>query len=91
METLVSTVVHDVKNRSSVNRFSQSDQKLDEKAKPLTCPKCKSGSMLKGNQAYGCSGYKTGCHFTIPFTHFNKTLTEKQLFQLLKTKKNKLD
>jgi DNA topoisomerase-3 len=87
METLVSTVVNDVKNRSSVNRFSQSGQKLDEKAKPLTCPKCKSGSMLKGNQAYGCSGYKTGCHFTIPFIHSNKTLTEKQIFQLLKTKK----
>jgi DNA topoisomerase-3 len=28
----------------------------------LSCPKCQKG-QLKGNTAYGCSGYKSDCDF----------------------------
>lgn len=87
MEGLVSTVVHDVKNRSSVNRFHEADQKLRKKTESPTCPKCKSGSLLKGKKAYGCSQYKKGCDFTVSFSQFNKKLTEKQVFQLVKSGK----
>ncbi len=48
--------------------------KLEEKktiVKPisdvLACPKCKKGTILKGNTAYGCSDYKSGCDFKVPF------------------------
>ena len=33
----------------------------------LACPKCKKGTILKGNTAYGCTKYKTGCDFKVPF------------------------
>lgn len=31
------------------------------------CPKCGKGTIIKGNAAYGCSNYKNGCDFKIPF------------------------
>lgn len=36
-------------------------------AKPGICPKCKKGTIIKGKTAYGCSEYKTGCDFRLPF------------------------
>ncbi|AXP81630.1 DNA topoisomerase 3 [Mariniflexile rhizosphaerae] len=33
----------------------------------LTCPKCKKGTVIKGNAAYGCSDYKSGCDFKVTF------------------------
>ena len=30
------------------------------------CPKCKTGRILKGKTAFGCSNYKTGCDFRMP-------------------------
>jgi DNA topoisomerase-3 len=33
----------------------------------LSCPKCQKGTVIKGNTAYGCSGYKSGCDFKVPF------------------------
>lgn len=35
--------------------------------KPGVCPKCKKGTVIKGKTAYGCSEYKTGCDFRLPF------------------------
>ncbi len=34
---------------------------------PKVCPKCQVGSILKGKTAYGCSEWKNGCDFRIPF------------------------
>ena len=31
------------------------------------CPKCKTGIILKGKTAFGCSNYKTGCDFRASF------------------------
>ena len=33
----------------------------------VTCPECKSGKIIKGKTAWGCSNYKGGCSFRIPF------------------------
>jgi DNA topoisomerase-3 len=49
----------------------------------VTCPKCKKGNMLKGNRAYGCSEYKSGCNFTVMFEQFGVTLSDKQIFTLI--------
>ena len=46
------------------------DKSVNKKAKKedkLSCPKCGKGTMLKGKSAYGCSEYKAGCKFIIPF------------------------
>ena len=31
----------------------------------VTCPKCGTGTMLKGRRAFGCSRYKEGCDFVV--------------------------
>ena len=87
MEALVTTVVKEVKNLQSVNRFSEDDMKVRKKIDTPYCPKCKTGKILKGKTAYGCSEYKKGCHFVIHFEQFHKKLSKKQIFQLISKKK----
>lgn len=31
------------------------------------CPKCKTGKILKGKTAFGCSNYKSGCDYRVSF------------------------
>lgn len=53
---LVHEVKHDVhlyKNRIDLNKES--------------CPKCQKGRILTGKTAYGCSEYKQGCDFRLPY------------------------
>jgi DNA topoisomerase-3 len=55
---------------------------------PITCPKCNSGTIIKGKSAYGCSAFKEGCNFKIDFEFGGKKLSEKQLFTLIQKKKS---
>ncbi len=48
-----------------------------------TCPKCKNGKLLKGKAAYGCSNWKTGCSFRLPFSFKAKEIPELQLVRLV--------
>lgn len=48
------------------------------------CPKCKSGTVIKGKTAYGCSAYKEGCNFKVEFEFSGKKLSDSQLLQLIK-------
>ena len=32
-----------------------------------TCPVCKQGTVIKGKTAYGCSRWKEGCNYRVPF------------------------
>ena len=86
MEALVANVVKDVKNRQSVSRFREVDVKIKKLTAATICPECKQGTILKGKSAFGCSDYKKGCHFVIPFMQYGKNISEKQVAQLL-TKK----
>ena len=53
-------------------------------ADPLAqCPRCKQGKLLKGKAAYGCSRFREGCQFIVPFEKGGRQLTEKQLSALL--------
>lgn len=51
---------------------------------PLKCPRCKQGEMIKGNSAYGCSRFRSGCHTTIPFTFKGKQLTKAQIESIIR-------
>lgn len=58
-------------------------------ANESSCPKCLQGKILKGNTAYGCSHYKSGCDFKIPFEIVRLKLkdqkpTEELVYQILK-------
>ena len=59
-----------------------------EEQVPLTCPKCKKGTMLKGKTAFGCSEYKSGCTFKVMFEHYGKLLNDKQIFTLIQKGKS---
>ena len=50
----------------------------DEKSDSLSCPKCKKGTVLKGNTAYGCSDYKLGCNFKVTFDLVREKLKDQK-------------
>lgn len=55
----------------------------------LACPKCQNGTILKGNTAYGCSDYKTGCDFKVFFEVVREQLkdqkpTKELVYKILK-------
>ena len=47
------------------------------------CPKCNQGTLLKGKTAYGCSQWKSGCKFMLPFNIFEKKISDNQLRRLI--------
>ena len=49
----------------------------------LTCPKCKTGEIVKGHTAWGCSNFRGGCKLRIPFELNGKELTDSQVSQLV--------
>ncbi len=92
MKSMVEHLVYEVIREQSHAKISHSTEtKVPEKEKPTTataivgssCPKCKEGSLLKGKSSYGCSAYKTGCNFLLPFSFEGKTISENQYLRLL--------
>lgn len=58
---------------------------FDERKKPASspesfglCPLC-GKPVVKGKTAYGCSGWKEGCGFRIPFVEDGRTLTDEDV------------
>lgn len=45
----------------------------------ITCPLCGKGHILKGNAAYGCSEYASGCELRLPFDKYPANLTPARL------------
>nr|WP_298994878.1 type IA DNA topoisomerase [uncultured Polaribacter sp.] len=71
---------------STVENSIKSKTKKSTKSKTVTgktCPKCKTGKLLKGSSAYGCSEYKNNCSFKIPFKIYDKKVSENQIIRLL--------
>ena len=56
---------------------AKSDSK-SETSDSLTCPKCKKGTVLKGNTAYGCTDYKLGCDFKVTFDDVRAKLKDQK-------------
>ena len=44
----------------------------------LACPKCQKGTIIKGKTAYGCTDYKSGCDFKVPFEVVREKLKEQK-------------
>ena len=55
-----------------------------------TCPKCKQGQIVEGKKAFGCTNYKNGCDFTIWKEVAHKTITAKQVADLIAKGKTSL-
>ncbi|MFC5623436.1 DNA topoisomerase-3 [Algoriphagus winogradskyi] len=94
MKKMVEHLVSEVLNERNYAVISQpAETKVAEKEKEKsktattlvgqTCPKCKLGSLLKGKASYGCSAYKNGCDFLLPFSFEGKNISENQYLRLL--------
>ncbi|WP_400078818.1 DNA topoisomerase 3 [Winogradskyella sp. R77965] len=65
----------DGNNLEGLLRFDDNFKlKLEPKQKKIikvsvgdACPKCKTGKILKGKTAFGCSNYKVGCDYRVQF------------------------
>ncbi len=81
---MVETVAHKQKSIPTVKA-----KNLTNKSKNiigLDCPKCRTGKLLKGKTAFGCSRWKEGCNFKLPFTYLDKKISENQLLRLIEKK-----
>lgn len=85
MKLLVSDLVTQVKNEHSKRiAIAMIDSCINENHQEIAyCPKCKNGKMLKGKTAFGCSGFKNGCDFKVPFELMNKRLSDNQILTLI--------
>lgn len=93
MKKMVDELVYEVRSSTKTKRLSSENEtpkvvvkKETKKKKTIIgkeCPKCKNAKLLKGTTAYGCSGYKNGCDFKLPFDFMDKKISENQLIRLI--------
>ncbi|WP_282124367.1 type IA DNA topoisomerase [Algibacter mikhailovii] len=93
MKRMVDALVYEVRSETQRANISQANviqqRSQDAKVKKTSglmtevCPKCKKGRVIKGKSAYGCSAYKSGCNFVLPFKFSEKKISEKQYIRLL--------
>ncbi|GGZ83305.1 type IA DNA topoisomerase [Algibacter mikhailovii] len=93
MKRMVDALVYEVRSETQRANISQANviqqRSQDAKVKKTSglmtevCPKCKKGRVIKGKSAYGCSAYKSGCNFVLPFKFGEKKISEKQYIRLL--------
>ncbi|GGI57490.1 type IA DNA topoisomerase [Winogradskyella haliclonae] len=93
MKRMVDALVYEVRTEKVTTRISAVNNKSAKTPKTRsktskgvvgnTCPKCKSGQLIKGKTAFGCNHYGTSCDFTLPFKFENKKISENQLVRLL--------
>lgn len=67
---MVNLLVHQVKHQAP---------------KPIKteCPKCKKGYIITGKSAWGCSDWKNGCKFTLPYEYKGIKLSDRDMKSLL--------
>ncbi|WP_111309867.1 type IA DNA topoisomerase [Confluentibacter sediminis] len=93
MKRMVDALVYEVRSetvRANISHTAatskQAPKATKKKATGISseiCPKCQQGALLKGKTAFGCSGYKAGCDFVLPFSFAGKKISEKQYIRLL--------
>ncbi|GAB1857220.1 DNA topoisomerase 3 [Flavobacteriaceae bacterium MHTCC 0001] len=93
MKRMVDALVYEVRsetNRANISYETMVKKKVSKakarKEGGITteiCPKCKKGKIIAGKAAYGCSAYKAGCDFMMPFKFMEKKISEKQFVRLL--------
>ncbi|WP_103071635.1 type IA DNA topoisomerase [Aquimarina sediminis] len=93
MKKMVDHLVYEVRTekiRANISHTTATKEPVAKKVKKKTttvhgqsCPKCKKGTLLQGKSAYGCSSYKDGCDFVLPFSFEGKKISEKQYIRLL--------
>ena len=93
MKQMVENLVYEVRSETKGANISYVQSTKNKEVKIINkkavgilserCPKCKQGQLINGKLAYGCSAYKTGCDFVLPFSFHDKKISEKQYIRLL--------
>ena len=88
MKKMVDDLVMEVRMAKYQPRLSANNNPPEAKPKVTgikaeTCPKCKTGNILIGKSNYGCSQWKDGCDFRLPFEFLGKKISEKQWTRLI--------
>ncbi|MBK5209453.1 MAG: DNA topoisomerase 3 [Flavobacteriaceae bacterium] len=92
MKRMVDNLVYEVRSEKITANISYAEPAKETSKKTIVetkgissekCPKCKKGMLLKGKTAYGCSEFKSGCDFRLPFSFLDKKISENQYLRLL--------
>ena len=80
LKDMVSQIVQHVRSDNSSRTIT-----IDEGTvkKILVCPACKKGTIIRGKTAYGCSRYKEGCTFRLPYETHGENLSDTELNKLI--------
>ena len=70
------------RSSSSKGTRSKTAKKTMSKS-PMLCPACKRGTVVKGKTRYGCTDYKSGCAFAVPFVFMGKKISDNQVKRLV--------
>ncbi len=54
----------------------------------ISCPKCKKGEVVKGKQTWGCTAYRDGCDFRLPFEFSGKKISDTNINALCRKGKS---
>lgn len=65
---------------------SKPRKKIIKSLKEIACPICGKGYILAGRNAYGCSCFREGCKFLLPYSEAQSDLTPSKLATLIKKK-----
>ena len=67
---------------NAIKTEENSTSKLSEVKETIVCPKCKKGEVMQGKQAWGCTAYRDGCDFRLPFDFAGKKLSDTNIKSL---------
>lgn len=74
LKTMTHTLVNDVLSSGSSLGGQDSSQEVSPPTSattatslPPVCPKCGRGYIIRGRTSYGCSAYREGCDYRLPF------------------------
>lgn len=74
------------KFKANQSNIKNAVEQIEEEDKVATCPNCQNAIVDKG-KFYGCTGYSKGCKFSLPKKWSGKTLTQKNIQDLIEKKK----
>ena len=71
-------------SQASRSQKTKSRDKTASANDTVYCPLCHTGTIIKGKNAYGCSNWKNGCAFRLPFDTCGDNLTPEELADIIK-------
>ncbi len=82
-EKIRANISSEILAKSEKGKIKSEKLKVKSSLVNQTCPKCNKGKILKGKSAFGCSDYKNGCSFKLPFIFKGKKISENQYLRLI--------